>query len=75
MDKTEHKESEFRTWMVVFCLVVIILGQGFFSFFVIGDRGQPDWAFRPVPDVPGQSPYAVYEPLPHPQHVKGAEGE
>ena len=59
----------------LFLLVVIILAQGFFAFFVVGDRGQPGWDYRPVRDVPGDSPYAVYEPLPNPQHVKGAEGE
>lgn len=75
MDQTEHKESVLYAWVVIFLLVVIILTQGFFAFFVVGDRGQPGWDFRPVRDVPGDSPYAVYEPLPNPQHVKGAEGE
>ena len=75
MDQTEHKESVLYAWVVIFLLVVIILAQGFFAFFVVGDRGQPGWDYRPVRDVPGESPYAVYEPLPHPQHIKGAEGE
>ncbi len=75
MDQTEHKESVLYAWVVIFLLVVIILAQGFFAFFVVGDRGQPGWDYRPVRDVPGDSPYAVYEPLPNPQHVKGAEGE
>ena len=54
---------------------LLILAKGFFSFWVVADRGQPTWDYRPVKDVPGESPYAVYEPLPHPQHVKGQKGE
>jgi hypothetical protein len=55
--------------------MLLILIQGLFAFSVVGDRGQPDWDYRPVKDVPGESPYAVYEKLPYPQHVRGAEGE
>jgi len=51
------------------------LAKGFFSFLLVGDRGQPTWDYRPVRDVPAQSPYAIYEPLPYPQHVKGQRGE
>jgi hypothetical protein len=69
------KESSFATWVVIFFLLAVILAKGFFAFFVVGDRGQPTWDFRPVKDVPGESPYAVYEPLPYPQHVKGQKGE
>ena len=49
--------------------------QGLFAFSVVGDRGQPNWDYRPVKDVPGESPYAMYEKLPYPQHVRGSEGE
>jgi hypothetical protein len=61
-------------WVVIAALVILILVKGAFSFLVVGDRGQPDWDYRPVPDVPGESPYALYEPLPYPQHVRGREG-
>lgn len=56
-------------------MLAVILGKGLFSFSIVGDRGQPDWAYRPVPDVPGQSAYAVYPLQPFPQHVRGAMGE
>ena len=56
-------------------LVLLVLAQGAFSFLVVGDLGQPDWEYRPVRDVPGESPYAIYEPLPYPQHIKGQKGE
>ena len=62
-------------WLIILLLCLVILGQGFFSFFIVGDRGQPTWDYRPVADVPGESAYGVYAPLPYPQHVKGAEGE
>jgi hypothetical protein len=71
----EKKSSVKATWIVIILLALFILFKGALSFLVVGDMGQPDWAFRPVRDVPGESPYAIYEPLPYPQHVKGAEGE
>jgi len=64
-----------KTWGLVFLLVLYILIKGFFAFSVVGDRGQPSWDYRPVKDVPGESPYAVYEVMPFPQHVRGAKGE
>jgi len=69
------KESSIATWVVIFLLLAIILVKGFFSFFLVGDRGQPTWDYRPVKDVPSQSPYAIYQPLPYPQHVRGAKGD
>jgi hypothetical protein len=75
MDQTEHKESELKSWVVIVLLLVIILIQGFFAFLVVGDLGQPGWDYRPVRDLPGSSPYAMYESLPYPQHVRGAQGE
>lgn len=71
----EKKPSVGTTWWVIILLVLFILFKGALSFFVVGDRGQPNWDYRPVRDVPGESPYAIYEPLPYPQHVKGTKGE
>lgn len=68
-------ESVLATWFFIGVLVVLFLLFSTFSYFFVGDRGQPDWDYRPVADVPGQSPYAFYELLPHPQHVKGDKGE
>ena len=75
MEQTTPKESSFVTWVVVVLLLAVILVKGLFAFFVVGDRDQPTWDYRPVKDVPGESPYAIYEPLPHPQHVRGQKGE
>jgi hypothetical protein len=75
MTHSTGKESTFGTWVIITLLLAWILGKGFFSFFVVGDMGQPTWNYRPVKDVPGESPYALYRVLPYPQHVKGAKGE
>lgn len=74
MDRTSFKESAFKTWLVIFFLLVIILFQGALSYFVVGDLGQPEWDFSTIKDVPGESPYAVYQ-LYNPQHIRGTEEE
>jgi len=75
MSHSTTKESTWITWVVIALLLAWILGKGFFSFFVVGDLGQPTWNYRPIKDVPGESPYAVYQALPYSQHVKGTKGE
>ena len=55
-------------------MVGIVLFQGWLAYTVIGDLGQPDWDYRPIPDVYGESPYAMYPPVPYPQHVRGPQG-
>ena len=75
MSHSTTKDSTWITWIVIVLLLAWILGKGFFSFFVVGDLGQPTWNYRPIKDVPGESPYAVYQVQPYPQHVKGIKGE
>ena len=75
MQTEQHQSSVFNTWLIVILLVLLVLAQGAFSFLVVGDRGQPDWDYRPIKDVPGESPYAIYEPLPYPQHIRGKRGK
>ncbi|MDX9788291.1 MAG: hypothetical protein RBT11_16045 [Desulfobacterales bacterium] len=75
MSLLSEKKSGFPDWIIILLLFLIILSQGAFSFFVVGDQGQPEWDYRPVPDVPGESPYAIYEPLPYSQHIRGEKGE
>jgi hypothetical protein len=60
--------------LVVLLLVLLIVGKGLYAKWWIGDLGQPGWDYRPVQAVPAESPYGVYKPLPHPQHIRGAEG-
>jgi hypothetical protein len=75
MEHSTEKETSFISWVIIILLVLWILGKGFFSFFIVGDLGQPSWNYRPIKDVPGESPYAIYKVEPYPQHVKGDKGE
>jgi hypothetical protein len=69
------KEHTLGIWIVVALLLALIVGKGLFSYYAVGNLGMPDWNYGALQDVPGESPYAVYQPLPHPQHVMGDEGE
>jgi hypothetical protein len=75
MSHSTTKESSTATWIIIAMLLAWVIAKGLFSFFVVGDLGQPTWNYRPVQDVPGESPYAMYAPVPYPQHIRGAEGE
>jgi hypothetical protein len=74
-EHAEHEGSTVKTWLIIVCLLLIVGFQGALSYFIVGDLGQPDWDLRPVMDVPGESPYAVYEFFPFPQHVKGDDAD
>ena len=69
------KESVTQTWIFIIILALSFLLYSLFCYKVIGDAGQPTWDYRPVQDVPGESPYSMYQLLPHPQHVRGEKGE
>ncbi len=63
-----------RGWIVVCSIAVLFVLYGFFAFFVIGDKGPPDWDYGSVKDVPAESIYSTYPyrgrvPEPEPQHV------
>ncbi len=73
MQNTARPER--ATWILILMLLLFILAKGFFVYLLVGDKGTPGWDYRPVPDVPGESPYAIYEPLPYRQHVRGRMGE
>jgi hypothetical protein len=66
-----------RSWIIVWLLAIFFLIYGLFMFFVVGDKGPPDWDFGIVEDIPGKSPYSTSpEPAgsagePAPQHVTG----
>ena len=75
MENPHVEEFGNKTWTIICLLVLLVLFQGGLAYVLVGDKGQPDWDYRPIKDVPGESPYAVYEPLPYPQHVRGIPGE
>ena len=77
MEYPEHQTSAFKTWLLILFFVAIVIFQGWLAYTVIGDLGQPDWDYRPIADVPGESAYAVYDPyyaLPYAQHVLKEQG-
>jgi hypothetical protein len=74
-EQTTSEESVRATWIFILVLVLWFLIHSLFTFVLVGDQGPPDWGFNIVKDVPGESPEAIYKKLPHPQHVKGKEGE
>ena len=69
------EESVVATWIFIFILVLVFATTSYLAYTVIGDAGQPGWSYGTVRDVPAESPYAIYQKLPYPQHVKGAKGE
>jgi len=73
MESLISQKSGFKTWLLILFMMGIVVFQGWFAFTIIGDLGQPDWDYRPIPDVPGVSSYAAYKPyvpLPCPQHIQ-----
>ena len=77
MDHPKHQISVLKTWFLILFFVAIVAFQGWLAYNLIGDLGQPDWDYRPIKDVPGESSYAIYDPyhaLPYPQHVRGKQG-
>ena len=61
---------------MLICLAIVIF-QGWLAHTVIGDLGQPDWDYRPVKDVSGESAYTLtdtYHAVPYPQHVVAKQG-
>jgi len=71
--KSHGKASSVWIWIAVMLGIIFI--KGLFAFFVVADKGPPDWEYRPVRDVPAQSEYAKYQLLPHSQHIRGDRGE
>ena len=74
----DHTTSGPKTWLLVAACVAIVAFQGWLAYTVIGDLGQPDWDYRPIKDVPGESAYTLtepYHPPPYPQHVDGRQGD
>ena len=78
MDHTEHEASAIKTYFLITVMVGWVAFKGWLAYTVIGDLGQPDWDYRPIMDVPGESAYAIEKPyhvLPYGQHVRGKWGK
>ena len=78
MEQHVHEASAIKTWFFVLLMVGWVAFKGWLAYSVIGDLGQPDWDYRPIMDVPGESAYTIgnpYHPLPYAQHVQGELGK
>ena len=78
MEQHMHESSAVKTWFLVLLMVGWVAFKGWLAYTVIGDLGQPDWDYRPIKDVPGESSFAVsnpYHALPYAQHVQGELGK
>jgi hypothetical protein len=78
MDQPLHETSAVKTWFLILLMVGWVAFKGWLAYTVIGNLGPPDWDYRPILDVPGESAYTInnpYHPLPYAQHVKGALGQ
>ena len=71
----KSNESVGAAWVFILILALLFAIQSYLAFKVIGDAGPPSWSYGVVRDVPGESPHAIYRPVPYPQHVRGARGE
>ena len=74
----EHSTSWLKTVFLVAACLAIVIFQGWLAHTVIGDLGQPDWDYRPIPDTPGESIYTLTDPfhaLPYPQHILDRQGK
>ena len=60
--RSEEDLSWIRTWSIIGAIAAGFLAWGLLIYFVIGDKGPPDWDFSVIPDIPGQSTYSTYNP-------------
>ena len=71
----EESGKNWKGWFIVCTLAILFLIYGVFMYFVVGDKGPPDWDFGNVEDIPGQSVYSTNPAgqgpatVPEPQHV------
>jgi hypothetical protein len=74
VEKGEER-SGIKGWFYVCGLALFFLLYGLFMFYMIGDKGPPEWNFGTIEDTPGESVYSTNEPItggsaaPNPQHV------
>jgi hypothetical protein len=60
--RSEEELSWVRTWSIIGAIAAGFLAWGLLIYFVIGDKGPPNWDFSVIPDIPGQSAYSTYSP-------------
>jgi hypothetical protein len=73
-EERKFRRMVFHGWIIVFAIAALFVAYGFLAFFIIGDKGPPDWDYGSIRDVPAQSvystyPYSEHAGAPEPQHV------
>ncbi|MFH2133486.1 MAG: hypothetical protein ABIK68_24170 [bacterium] len=74
MTQTKQKQSMVQTWFWIVSLILLIVFVGVLTFTVVADKGMPPWDYGTVKFLPSESPYATYQKLPFPQHIRGKGG-
>ncbi len=80
----EEVGNQVTTWSIIGGIAVGFLCWGLLIYYVIGDKGPPNWDFSVIQDIPGESTYSTMNPeRPHgfapglmnvdPQHVMDPE--
>ncbi len=63
---SEEEHGPFGTWGILGGIAITFLAWGLLIYFVIGEKGPPDWDFSVISDIPGESTYSTYNPArPH----------
>jgi len=57
--KDNDRGDPVRSFLVVILIALAVLAWGGAIFFLVGDRGQPDWDYGTIADVPGKSPFST----------------
>jgi len=75
MENFRIKNTVIHTWIWIIVILMMIFGASIFTFYAVSHKGDLSWDYRPVQSLPASSPYAEYQKLPFPQHIKGRRGE
>lgn len=57
--KNEDPGSTWKSFFIVILITLAVLAWGGVIYFLVGDRGQPDWEYGTISDVPGKSPFST----------------
>ena len=71
-EERESRRMVLHGWLIVCGMTVLFVLYGLFAFFMVGDKGPPDWDYGSVEDIPAESVYSTHPygaEAPEPQHV------
>ena len=71
-EERKLRRMALHSWIIVCAIAVLFVAYGFLAFFIVGDKGSPDWDYGSVKDVPAQSVYSTY---PYREHAGPPEAQ